>query len=93
MTGERPILLVEDNELNRDMLIRRLNRTGLEVIWAGDGKQALELMASELPKPWLPRNLPKSLVSDRPQTRVPSCLIAARSPLSLTGFYFTVSYK
>ena len=41
--------MVEDNELNREMLIRRLNRAGLEVIWAGDGKKALELMVSELP--------------------------------------------
>ena len=49
MSEPRPILLVEDNELNRDMLIRRLNRAGLDVIWAGDGKQALELMASDLP--------------------------------------------
>ncbi len=43
------VLLVEDNELNRDMLIRRLNRAGMEVIAAGDGRQALELMRSELP--------------------------------------------
>ena len=49
MSEQRPILLVEDNELNRDMLIRRLKRAGLEVIWAGDGQQALDLMASELP--------------------------------------------
>jgi len=49
MTQKRPILLVEDNELNRDMLTRRLNRAGLEVIPAGDGQQALELMRSELP--------------------------------------------
>lgn len=49
MSEQRPILLVEDNELNRDMLIRRLERAGLEVIWAGDGQQALDLMASELP--------------------------------------------
>ena len=49
MSDNKPILLVEDNELNRDMLIRRLNRAGLEVIWAGDGKRALELMASEQP--------------------------------------------
>lgn len=49
MTGKRPILLVEDNELNRDMLIRRLNRAGLEVIAAEDGQQALELMRSEAP--------------------------------------------
>jgi CheY-like chemotaxis protein len=47
MTGT--ILLVEDNELNRDMLMRRLNRAGLEVIAAGDGQQALELMRSEQP--------------------------------------------
>jgi len=49
MSGRSTILLVEDNELNRDMLIRRLNRAGLEVIWAGDGQQALDLMASEHP--------------------------------------------
>ena len=46
----KPILLVEDNELNRDMLVRRLNRAGLEVITAGDGQQALDLMASEQPR-------------------------------------------
>ena len=49
MSDTRPILLVEDNELNRDMLIRRLKRAGKDVIWAGDGQQALELMASEQP--------------------------------------------
>ena len=45
----RPILLVEDNELNREMLVRRLKRAGLEVITACDGQQALDLMVSELP--------------------------------------------
>ena len=49
MSSKSPILLVEDNELNREMLIRRLSRAGLEVIWAGDGQKALELMVSELP--------------------------------------------
>ena len=49
MSTTAPVLLVEDNELNRDMLIRRLNRAGIDVISAGDGQQALELMASELP--------------------------------------------
>ena len=44
-----PILLVEDNELNREMLVRRLRRAGLKVIVAGDGQQALDLMTSELP--------------------------------------------
>ena len=49
MNRPAPVLLVEDNELNRDMLIRRLNRKGIDVISAEDGQQALELMASELP--------------------------------------------
>jgi CheY-like chemotaxis protein len=49
MTSTGPILLVEDNELNRDMLVRRLNRAGLEVISAGNGQQALDLMLSEQP--------------------------------------------
>jgi two-component system cell cycle response regulator DivK len=50
MTNTGPILLVEDNELNRDMLVRRLNRAGLEVISAGNGQQALKLMLSEQPR-------------------------------------------
>ena len=49
MSGDSPILLVEDNELNRDMLVRRLTRAGLPVICAGDGVQALELMIKEQP--------------------------------------------
>jgi len=36
------ILLVEDNEMNRDMLSRRLQRSGFEVDIAVDGEQALE---------------------------------------------------
>jgi two-component system cell cycle response regulator DivK len=43
------VLLVEDNELNREMLVRRLKRAGLEVLTAADGQQALDLMISELP--------------------------------------------
>ncbi len=49
MSDKKPVLLVEDNELNREMMIRRLNRAGLEVIAAGDGQRALELMVSEQP--------------------------------------------
>ncbi len=49
MTSDRPILLVEDNEMNREMLIRRLNRAGLQVIHAGNGQEALDLMVSERP--------------------------------------------
>ncbi len=36
------ILLVEDNEMSRDMLSRRLQRRGHEVVEAVDGAQALE---------------------------------------------------
>lgn len=43
------ILLVEDNELNKDMLTRRLIRHGYEVVCAEDGSQAIDLAASELP--------------------------------------------
>jgi CheY-like chemotaxis protein len=43
------ILLVEDNELNRDMLSRRLTRRGYVVVVAEDGEQGLELARSERP--------------------------------------------
>lgn len=43
------ILLVEDNEMNRDMLSRRLIRKGYNVIIAIDGGQGLEIAQSELP--------------------------------------------
>ncbi len=43
------ILLVEDNEMNRDMLSRRLQRRGLEVLVAGDGAAAVELASAERP--------------------------------------------
>ena len=49
MTKGKLVLLVEDNELNRDMMLRRLNRAGLEVITAGNGQQALDLMQSARP--------------------------------------------
>jgi CheY-like chemotaxis protein len=43
------ILLVEDNEMNRDMLSRRLVRNGFEVVMAVDGQQAVDMAASESP--------------------------------------------
>jgi CheY-like chemotaxis protein len=43
------ILLVEDNETNRDMLSRRLVRKGYEVVMALDGQQAVEMATSENP--------------------------------------------
>ena len=43
------ILLVEDNEANRDMLSRRLVRKGYAVVMALDGHQAVEMANSERP--------------------------------------------
>jgi two-component system, cell cycle response regulator DivK len=43
------ILLVEDNEMNRDMLSRRLERKGYEVAIAVDGGQGVELARSVAP--------------------------------------------
>jgi two-component system, cell cycle response regulator DivK len=43
------ILLVEDNEMNRDMLSRRLIRNGYEVITAVDGRQGADMAVSEQP--------------------------------------------
>jgi two-component system cell cycle response regulator DivK len=43
------LLLVEDNEMNRDMLVRRLQRRGFEVVVALDGAQGIALAKSESP--------------------------------------------
>ena len=43
------VLLVEDNEMNRDMLSRRLIRRGFQVVFAVDGQQGVDLARSERP--------------------------------------------
>ena len=43
------VLLVEDNEMNRDMLSRRLQRQGYEIVMAVDGAQGVEMAKSEQP--------------------------------------------
>ena len=43
------VLLVEDNELNRDMLSRRLARKGYDVLVADDGAKGVELTGTEQP--------------------------------------------
>ncbi|RUM98933.1 response regulator [Pseudaminobacter arsenicus] len=43
------ILLVEDNEMNRDMLSRRLSRRGFEVLLAENGQAGVELTVSQRP--------------------------------------------
>ena len=47
--GQGVVLLVEDNELNRDMLVRRLTRAGMALICAGDGETALQKMRDHKP--------------------------------------------
>jgi len=43
------ILLVEDNEMNRDMLSRRLERKGYRVVLAVDGQNGVEMAAAHAP--------------------------------------------
>jgi two-component system cell cycle response regulator DivK len=43
------ILIVEDNEMNRDMLSRRLERRGFAVVMAVDGQQGVDMARSEKP--------------------------------------------
>ncbi len=43
------ILLVEDNEMNRDMLSRRLLKKGYELVMAVDGEQGIEMARAEAP--------------------------------------------
>jgi CheY-like chemotaxis protein len=43
------VLLVEDNEMNRDMLSRRLVRRGFQVLIAFDGEQGVQMAQTELP--------------------------------------------
>ena len=43
------ILIVEDNEMNRDMLSRRLERKGFEIVMAEDGQEGVDMSKSENP--------------------------------------------
>jgi len=52
-TGEKQemprILLIEDNEMNRDMLSRRLQKKGYEILLAVDGSEGIAFAERELP--------------------------------------------
>ena len=48
-SGMSKILLVEDNEMNRDMLSRRLQRRGYQVVIAVDGTQGVQMAQAEKP--------------------------------------------
>jgi two-component system, cell cycle response regulator DivK len=43
------ILVVEDNEVNQRILLRRLGRSGFDVVVAGDGRQGVEMASTEAP--------------------------------------------
>jgi len=43
------ILIVEDNEMNRDMLSRRLERKGYEIVMAEDGQKGVDMSKDENP--------------------------------------------
>ena len=43
------LLVVEDNEINRDMMARRLQRRGYTVVVAVDGQQAIDMARTEKP--------------------------------------------
>ena len=43
------ILLVEDNEMNRDMLSKRLKRRGYDVLMAVDGQEGVDMARTEAP--------------------------------------------
>ena len=49
MNPTTKILLVEDNEMNRDMLSRRLERRGYQVMMAVDGQQAVDMALADPP--------------------------------------------
>lgn len=49
MSAVPKVLLVEDNEMNRDMLSRRLARYGFDVVMAVDGRQGVEMARTENP--------------------------------------------
>ena len=71
------ILLVEDNEQNRDMLARRLQRQGHAVVTAADGERAISMASSESPDvilmdlnlPVLDGWLATRRIKDCPQTK------------------------
>lgn len=82
------LLLVEDNELNRDMLSRRLLRRGYTVDIAVDGLQALEMAARDMPDLILmDMSLPemdgweatRRLKAASPTTRIPVIALTAHA--------------
>ncbi len=85
------ILLVEDNEMNRDMLSRRLERKGYEVLLALDGQQGVDMTRAERPDLVLmDMSLPvldgwaatRQLKADAETTRIPVIALTAHAMAS-----------
>jgi len=85
------ILLVEDNEMNRDMLSRRLARRGFQVAIAVDGQSGLRMALDEVPDlilmdVTLPDvdglEITRRLKSDERTCRVPIIVLTARAMAS-----------
>ena len=45
----KKILVIEDNEINQDLIIRRLKKQGFDVCFASDGEQGLKLIKQDNP--------------------------------------------
>lgn len=82
------VLLIEDNEMNRDMLSRRLARRGFEVLTAADAEAGMEMARSERPAVILMDiSLPgmngwdatRKLKSDPETTRIPVIALTAHA--------------
>lgn len=66
------ILLVEDNEMNRDMLSRRLMRRGYEVLIAIDGQQGIDMAMVKRPDPVIDgREVTRRLRAEETASRIP----------------------
>ncbi len=85
------ILIVEDNEMNRDMLSRRLRRSGYHVSMATDGLQGLTMARADVPDLiLLDMNLPeidgweaaRRLKADATTSHIPIIALTAHAMLS-----------
>jgi two-component system, cell cycle response regulator DivK len=82
------ILLVEDNEMNRDMLARRLEKRGFQLVIATDGLMGIEMARKEMPDLILmDMSLPgldgwqasRQLKSDNATSRIPIIALTAHA--------------
>jgi CheY-like chemotaxis protein len=75
------ILLVEDNEMNRDMLSRRLTRRGYQVVIATDGEEGLDLAGSISPDLILMDMSLPTIDGWEATRRIKACLATAAIPV------------